>query len=453
MFKRSSREWGFELLRSLAFYYVYIVLSLILSGLFILCCTGIMKSLHIPKEPIFAVSTLGLIFSSYSFARAFELYDLRARRAFIDKMGDKYSLVRDLKISFSDPLLGFKTIVQLGIILSLAFILPYEFGYGFLMQSLSGLVTLEEMQLYFLKSAIVLPTLLLIILLAKTSAHKWWIIARTAERERMDTLERPNLRLLLEILKISGIYTVSFATLPTVIMLIVSLILTLGLFSVQPWIIPVLLVLLTVPFLIRAAVTLLIRYRFWRRLKSTLHRCGYELTDVVSPIFSSVRARRGATFVMSLGDRTYAVKLLSSVKRRKPVFLNSEGFFTVKNTVSFMKITFFHIMTDVEYDFESEYTKIAVFSPMPRRVFLNWGRTDTAFDDGDGGGVPTVATVRAAAMSGGRSSGRGIHGPGYVSDIDRGIIKPFETGERIGGVKFFTPAGFISAVDNDCLDR
>ena len=49
-------------------------------------------------------------------------------------------------------------------------------------------------------------------------------------------------------------------------------------------------------------------------------------------------------------------------------------------TVSFLKITLFHIMTDTEYKFESDAKKLVVFSPMPKRLFINYGRTDTAPD-------------------------------------------------------------------------
>ena len=165
MRKREMREFGFELLRALAFYSLYTVLSLILSGIFILASTGIMKSLRIPNEPVYAVSTLGLVFSAYSLARAFELYDLEARRAFIGRMGERYSLLRDLAITFSSFEIGFKTIVQLLTVNAIAFIMPYQLGYGYLMASISPPVSLGETQLYLLKGAIVCPALLLIMLL------------------------------------------------------------------------------------------------------------------------------------------------------------------------------------------------------------------------------------------------------------------------------------------------
>ena len=156
--------------------------------------------------------------------------------------------------------------------------------------------------------------------------------------------------------------------------------------------------------------------------------------------------------MISKGEKRYAVKLASVTRRGRPVYISPDGYYTVKHTVSILKITLFHIMSDTEYAFSSDAAKLVVFSPMPKRMYINYGRTDTAPDDGDGGTLPTAVVLRAA-VTGSGSRGRSIHGPGYVSDVDRGIIKPFETGERVGEYKFFTPAGFISAMENDCLDR
>ena len=449
MQKLSRREVGLALLRAAILYVTYITLATALSAIFVLLCTGIVRELNIPAEPVLALSALGHVFSIYSLTRAFELYDTATRARFIKKMGEKYSLRRDLCISFGAASLP-RALISLGTPILLAFLSPVGLGYGFLMRSLESLAPSSP---FLVKGAIVCPVMALLMLLAVTSAHKWWIVARTSERERMDKLRSPNLRLALEVLKIAAIYAISFAALPTVIMLIVSLVLTLGLFSIQPWIIPVIAALIVLPWCIKRISLLSGRRRYYRRLTRALRAKGYTLEQVDHPILSVVRHYHGPTFIMSRGDKRYAVKLLSARGRFRPTYINKEGFITVKRTVSFMRITFFHVMHDYEYTFDSDCMRIAVLTPLPRRLFLNYGRTDTAPDDGDGGTVPTIVTVRSAIMSGGKGSSRGIHGPGYVSDVDRGIIKPFETGETIGGFKFFTPSGFISAADNDCIER
>ena len=439
-------------LRALISYAVFLFISMVTSSVFIIAGGGFVHELNISSEPLFAFSSLTLLFSVYSVIRAFELYDLGARRIFVAEIGKKYSLKDDLRISFGHPYMKVKTLVETAVILLLVLILPVGVGYRYLMRAVSSVIPVSGWNVYFLKNAIMGPVALLMTLLARTSAHKWWIVARTTERERLEGMQNPIPRLVIELVKIFVIYLAGFVVLPTLIMLIVSLILTIGLLSSQPWIIPVALVILFVPMIQRNVRALSRRARIYGYIKRRLIKAGYTITDIRYPVISSISPRDGATFNMSRDGETYSVKLISSKVRRFPMFINTEGFVTVKHTVSFMRITLFHLMTDIDYSFGSSEKKIVVLAPSSRRVYINWGRTDTAYDDGDGGTVPTIVTMRAAIMSGGKAS-RGIHGPGYISDVDRGIIKTFETGDKIGEYKFFTPSGFVSAAENNCLER
>lgn len=441
-----------HVIRAALSYAAFLFISVITSSVFVLAGSGLISELNLPREPLFAFASLTIIFSMYSVVRAFELYDLRARAVFIGKAGKRYSLADDLKITFTDPDMRLKTVSETAVILLFIIILPSGVGYRYLMAAINGIVPVSGLAEYFLKSAVMCPVALVITFLARTSAHKWWMIARTAERERLDAMKSPEPRLMLEVLKIFAIYLVGFVVLPTVIMLITSLILTFGLLSRQPWILPVVSVIVVMPIVFRNLHALSRRARVYRYIRKRLILSGYTLTGVSYPVISALRQTEGATFTMTKGEQVYSVKLISSKVRRFPLFINTEGFATVKHTVSFLRITLFHVMTDIDYSFASDNKKIVILAPAPRRVYINWGRSDTAYDDGDGGTMPTVVTLRAAITSGGKSS-RGVHGPGYVSDVDRGIIKTFETGDKIGEYKFFTPEGFVSAADNNCLER
>lgn len=445
------RELGFIMLRSVVQYIAFIIISVSASAVFVLVAKALAEELHAPVATVYAISSVLVVLSFYSVVRAFELYDLKSREQFIRSSGEVYGFFSDVRITFSDKGLKNKTLIDLGLTALLVFVLPYELGYAYIMAALREWLSIEGAELYLLKGAIMCPLLLLLSLLAKTSAHKWWIVARTGEKEKMDRLRRPNLRLLLELVKIIAVYSVSSAALPTVIMLFVSLVLTIDILKDQTWIIPVVLVIFTVPFAVRTLLTLSRRRRFYRAFLKAARERGWCVEGVNNPIRSALVSRPGASFVISKDGKRYAVRLASSKHRGRPTYISPEGHYTVKHTVSFLKITLFHIMTDTEYKFEADTKKLVVFSPMPKRLFINYGRTDTAPDDGDGGTLPTAVVVRAAATGGSR--GKSIHGPGYVSDVDRGIIKPFETGENIGEYKFFTPSGFVSAMENDCLDR
>ena len=448
----NRRDVGFALLRSLLQYISFLAVSVVTSALFVLVGTGFVRELHVPVSIVYAISSFALVLPFYSVVRAFELYNLKLRSSFIGRASEKYSLRADIALSLGDGEFRAGLLIDLLTTVLLAFVLPYELGYAYIMAAFRDTFSLGEGVLYLLKGAIVCPSVLLLSILAKTSAHKWWIVARTGEREKMDKLSHPNVRLYLELLKIFAIYAVSSVTLPTVIMLFVTLTLTVELLKEQTWIIPVVLVIIAVPFFIRKALVLKRRRKFYRAFLRAARERDWCVSDVNNPIKSAVFHRPGASFVISKGEKRYAVKLASVTRRGRPVYISPDGYYTVKHTVSILKITLFHIMSDTEYAFSSDAAKLVVFSPMPKRMYINYGRTDTAPDDGDGGTLPTAVVLRAA-VTGSGSRGRSIHGPGYVSDVDRGIIKPFETGERVGEYKFFTPAGFISAMENDCLDR
>ena len=445
------RELGFAALRACLQYVAFIAIAFAASAVFVLVATSFVRELHAPMGIVYAISSVLVILPYYSVVRAFELYDLRERKRFISLSGERYGFFSDLKITFSDKKIREKTLVDLGLTMLFVFAFPYELGYAYIMAAFREWLALGDTELYFLKSAVMCPLLFVLSFLAKTSAHKWWIVARTGEKEKMDKLKRPNTRLALELLKIIAVYSVSSGTLPTVIMLFVSLVLTLGLFKEETWIIPVILVFFAVPYIVRIFLSLSRRRKFYRAFRRAAEERGWSVDGVNNPIRSAVVYRPGASFIISKGDKRYAVKLASVKHRGRPTYISPDGHYTVKHTVSFLKINLFHIMTDTEYKFEADARKLVVFSPMPKRLYINYGRTDTAPDDGDGGTLPTAVVLRAAVTGGNR--GKSIHGPGYVSDVDRGIIKPFETGECIGDYKFFTPTGFISAMENDCLDR
>ncbi len=453
--KLSRRDIGFVLLRSLLQYISFLVISQAASLIFVLIATGFTRELHVPNTAVYAISSFVCVLGFYSVVRAFELYNLTQRSEFIAKNGEVYGLRADIATSFRTGDFGARCITDILVTLLLALALPYQLGFFYVMAAFRDSLAIGEGALYLLKGAVVCPSMLVLMLLAKTSAHKWWIVARTGEREKMDKLSHPNARLYFELLKIFAIYAVSSAALPTVIMLFVSLVLTVGLLGEQPWIIPLMLVLLLVILLIWAVRMLIVlghRRKFYRAFMRSARERGWRVEELNSPIRSALSYRPGASFTIAKETRRYAVRLVSAKHRRRPTYISPEGFFSVKNTVSILKITLFHIMTDTEYAFESHDTRLVVFSPMPKNLYINYGRTDTAPDDGDGGVLPTAVVIGAAARGGG-SRGRSVHGPGYVSDVDRGIIKPFETGEKIGDYKFFTPAGFISAMENDVLDR
>ena len=433
---------------------VFLVVSGILSFLFITSGSSLADELRIDMYPFYIAVSILLPLSFYSIFRAFELYDREAQESFPFEIVGRYRFVTGMKILFKTPILRRKLLSALLTVNLAIAILPYRIGFRFLAAFFNSLLILTPTETKLLVMASACPIFSLLIILAKTSAHKWWVIAPTGERDKILCRGSKNHRLFLEILKITAVYGIAFPILPTVFMLILSMVLTFGQFTLWIWV--GIFAVILAAFIIRTVVAVSKRLSFLKKMKRCLRQNGYTISKIQRPIASVFLPDRDEDLTIERDGTIYTIKLVGSARRSRPMYISPDGVITEKHTVSFMKINLFHVMHDTHYELSGE-NKIVVISPMPRRVFINYGRTDTAPDDGDGGIAPAYLSVIAAAkgsgIRGGRATERSIHGPGYISDVDRGIIKPFETGDFIGDVKFFSPEGFISAIDNDYIGR
>ena len=336
---------------------------------------------------------------------------------------------------------------------AIAIIFPYSLGYRSVVGCFYPALDMSAGEAKGVIASVILPSLLLIILLAKTSAHKWWVIASTTERERILNHPHPRARFALEAGKIFLIYSLAFLALPTVIMIAVSFAMTVAIFkNPRLWITlgVIILSLIVISYL----SALISRAKFYKRVRRALTYGGYTVISAKKPRLGAIVPTKGATLVFEYEGRRWGVKLMGARKRRRPVYLAPSGVATTRRTVSIFKMDLFHIMSDECFGFECEGDKIIVYSPTPRRIYANFGRTDTLPDDGDGSLI-SVAGARALARGGGSVPSRGVRyrGPGYVSDLDRGIIKPLSSGDLVGEYKYFTPDGFISALENHVLHR
>lgn len=427
--KQTVKTLAKETARAAISYLLFLLISGLLSFLFITASSSLANELRTKMHPFYIAAAVLLPLSFYSIFRAFELYDKDAQAAFPFERVTRYTFFGGLAVLFGTPVLRRKFFVSLALVNLAVLVLPYRIGFRFLVAALNPASGMTPETAKLLTVAIACPVLSLIILLAKTSAHKWWVIAPTGERDKILGSRSHNLRLIVEVVKIAAVYAIAFPTLPTVFMLILSMVLTFGQFTLWIWV-GIAAVILFV-FVCRASLALSRRIRFLKRMKKHLSAAGYSLSKIQRPVLSVFLPDRDEDFTIEKDGKVYTCKLVGSHNCRRPMYISPEGVITEKHTVSFMKITFFHIMRDTRYELNGE-NKVVIITPMPKKVYVNHGRTDTAPDDGDGGITPAYITAVAAAkgggIRGGRATDRSIHGPGYISDVDRGIIKPFETG-------------------------
>ena len=451
--KGIAKDIAVDLFRGLIVYLSFLLVYGILSALFINGCGGIAKEFNYNYQPFYIAVSLALPLPFFSLVRAFELYDKSAQAAFPFDSIKKYGFITGLRILFTTGPLLRKLLTQVAVIALFLLLFPYRLGYSFIVASFYPKGGAHPGDVALIILGILLPVLIILTILAKCSAHKWWIISPSDKQKAILTHKHPNIRTLLEGLKILAIYGISFPLLPAVIMMTISMVLTFGIFTLWMWIALIAFIILFIVIRILRAV--LARRRYVKKLLATLKANGYTVSKIKRPILSVLRPLAGTDFTAERDGRVDSIKLMGHTNRKSPTFISPNGYVTVKKSISLLKMPLFYIMTDTDYRMEGE-NKIVIFTPMPRAVYINWGRTDIAPDDGEGAAEGGGAFMMGIMAGGGikqRSRGSTVHGPGYVSDVDRGIIKPFETGERIGEYKFFTPEGFLSAVDNNCLDR
>ena len=441
---------GKNLLRAFIAYLAFLFISGILSTLFVLAGSEIIKEFNLDMRYVFLAGSLPIPFAAYSVLRAFELYDKEAQTAFMPRSEEGYSLKAALRKLFSLPVLSGKLWSCALLWLSLILILPYSFGFRSVVGSFYPALDMSAPQAKAVMAGVVAPVMLIVIFLAKTSAHKWWVIAGTTERERILNHPHPNVRLGLETVKIFLIYSLAFLALPTVIMVAVSFALTVAIFKdSRLWI--SLGVILALYLVIKYSSILIRRRKYYRRLLRTLRGAGYEISAVRYPVISALIPKSGATMHLFDGERHWDVKLMSAKHPRRPTYLFESGVATTKKTVSILKMDLFHVMTDEQFGFSSECGKIVIYCPGSKKLYANYGRCDTLPDDGEGGFTSIAMSRRGGGESG--AAGARYRGPGYVSDLERGIIKPLSSGDKIGEYKFFTPDGFLSAAENRVLHR
>lgn len=447
--KARLRSLGFNLLRALAAYAVFVAVSSLLNLMFINGGIVLAKEQDILFSLVYIFCSLLLPLSFYSINRAFELYDKSAQEAYPLGAERKYERWEGMRSLFRVPVLREKLLTSLSVYLVLLVILPYQMGYTAVAKIFFPEGSVDGTAAAIISLALVAPALVLFTLLAKSSAHKWWCICRTSELDKIYNPRNHTVRLFFEILKISAIYAVAYPILPASIMMIVSVALIFGILTVWIWV-----SLFAVIFgliLLRIFLSTGKRRKFIKKLRREAEGCGYEIKFKNHPVLSLIFPNRKSSFTLSRAGKSYECKIIGTANCRRPVYISPNGYYTQKRTVSLMAINLFHILTDTAYEFEGE-NKLVIYCPPGKRVYFNYGRTDTAPDDGDGGTVPTLTSMRGAAM-GNVSRGRSVHGPGYVSDVDRGIIRKFITGTRIGEYKFFADDDFISAIRNDYIDR
>lgn len=439
-----AKTVGKEILRAAVCYLCFIFLIGILSFFFTLSGEAFAKQQRIDMIYFRTAAVITIPFSLFSTVRAFELYDRSAQLAAAPDPREKRSFKEQLALTFSEPTLRRKLIVSLAVFISLLFVMPYGFGYKSLVGIFSPDFSLSTARAKTILLLTVAPLMIAMIPLAKTSAHRWWVIARPEERERLLGIKTPKIRLALEMLKITVIYCLGFLALPTAVGFVISAILIGAmLLSPEHWG-----TIITVILLVNAFVfgrIILKRRSFMKRLRISLKENGYTVTATRRPVASAIFGCKGSNIDFERAGKRYSVKIISLPKYR-PSFISESGVVSTKRTVRFLHLDLFFLMRDRLYAFDSDASRIILFLPVPNKIYISFCDEGAMPDDGTA--IFAKTKHNATAVPGAK-----YRGPGYVSDVDRGLLKPLQNGEVLGSYRFYSGSGLISAIDNDVLDK
>jgi len=426
---------GIELLRSSLAYFSFVFISSVLFSLFFLVYVSITPSYERVPTLMYVVSSLSIPFTLYSTLRSFELYDKESQITFL-RIDGKYSFKNDLKAIYNNPTLRLKILTRLGVFLFFILVLPYTVGFKQLVGCFYPELDMPVARANLIAKAIMCPITLLLLHVSTASAHKWWLLGSDLSRDKILNCRHCNLRVFLEQIKIFVIYGISFYLLPEALLMIIGLFSTLLLFrdlTILIWFIGIVAFLVIIYYL-RAFK---LRGRFLKRLYKLAEDEGWEITKIPHPYLSVIKPSAAADFTLKKEGRAFSCKLIGSVRRRNPTYIDYDGKITDKVTVSIMKVELFHFLIDSDYTFSGEGQKIVILAPEPKRIFLNQGRTDVAPDSQD------MRYVMSSAK-GGKVLSPLLRTP---------VTKLFQTGDRVGEYKFFTSEGFLSAMDNNVLHR
>ena len=145
-------------------------------------------------------------------------------------------------------------------------------------------------------------------------------------------------------------------------------------------------------------------------IKGILHACeekNYAITEIKRPYLSVFHVCRGESFQLTTGKKTYSCKLVGAPKRGVPLIVHPMGGLHFMYSFNLFKAQIFSHTTVRHFDYDSEYSKILIINPVPKKLFCHFGNK--------------------------------------IEEIDNGAI--------VGGYKIYTATAFIRAIETDTIER
>jgi hypothetical protein len=131
---------------------------------------------------------------------------------------------------------------------------------------------------------------------------------------------------------------------------------------------------------IRAIVA---RRRFFRKLAQICREERYELSKFSHPYSSVFSPKDGETFRLFTAQGRYACKLLCSVRRKTPLYLDEEGNASFEISYGLFGLDFVTDTVSARYTFDTTDKKLLIVLPAVNHIYITDGKAKRRLESGD----------------------------------------------------------------------
>lgn len=342
---------------------------------FVSFCINYMFFSKSDDRMIHIIALCALVFTLPSVIRAFAVYDIEERDAFLARNQKNFHFWKETLNVVRSPAFICETLVFFVFIAFLP-VLPINLGYSNITGAIFYGQMLSAAKQRLVICAAMFPLVFSSEALVRTTVRKDLIAMQLTGQKFPDAI-KSTLLLLLRLSAIAVIYAIGFMVFPLYLGNAPATLMILG--AILPPILAVMFVLWALSYLSAYRA----RKRFIRLLKKLCDQNNFDLSEIKKPFSFILRCNQGFNFTVRAHGKCYDCKFLSGIHKKSPVMFDLFGagvwihYFRIRGKEIFKYVHRF------EYSFESSNTKILIISPAPKEIFLGENHVRRRIDTGD----------------------------------------------------------------------
>ena len=144
-----------------------------------------------------------------------------------------------------------------------------------------------------------------------------------------------------------------------------------------------------------------------KKIKKVCAEMGFELTQIKHPYLSAFCVCRGESFRITTHQKTYSCKLVGAPKKLVPLVIHPMGGLQFMYSFNLFKASIYTHTVVKDFGYDSEYGKILIINPVPKKLHCHFGNK--------------------------------------IEEIDNGAL--------VGEYKIYTATAFVRAIETDTVER